>query len=155
MKTKQFSRLALSVLTLIPLMFSRCSDKGDSLPEGKSFKFTITVNNANGSVEQDRAQFLIVGGSPSGEQTIWKVNGVVRNNEQGVGFNTIDFAGSTKTYVIESVKPLSHVQVSVQCINFDAPFTYSYKAEVNSSIKHDLKDIVAVEGAPFSKNYSY
>lgn len=152
MKTNDLSRFVVPLLVFVPLLFSSCSDKGDDLPKEKSYKFTITVNGATAS---DRAQFLIVGGSPTAEQTIWKVNGVIRNNEQGVGFNTIDFAGSTKTYVIESVKPLTHVQVSVQCINFDATFTYSYKAEVNNSAKHDQKDIVVVEGAPFSANYSY
>lgn len=152
MKANNLFRFVVPVMILIPLVFSRCSDKGDDLPKEKNYKFTITVN---GAASTDRAQFLIVGGSPTAEQTIWKVNGTTRNNEQGVGFNTIDFAGTTKTYVIESIKPITHVQVSVQCINFDAPFTYSYKAEVNSSIRHDLKDVVAVEGTPFSATYTY
>lgn len=152
MKTNNLSRFIVLLLVFVPLLFSRCSDKGDDLPKEKSYRFTITVN---GAVASDRAQFMIVGGSPGGETTMWKVNGVTRNNEQGVGFNTVDFAGSTKTYVIESVKPLTHAQVSVQFINFDAPFTYSYKAEVNNSAKHDQKDIVVAEGAPFSTTYTY
>jgi hypothetical protein len=151
MKTKKISRFTTAALILIPALFTRCSDKED-LPNGKSYKFTITVNNV---MAEDRAQFLIVGGSPSGDATMWKVNGATRNNEQGVGFNTVDFSGATKTYVIESARSLTNVQVSIQCINFNTPFTYSYKAEVNGAVKHDQKDITMVEGAPFSTTYTY
>ncbi|QDW26855.1 hypothetical protein FFJ24_019310 [Pedobacter sp. KBS0701] len=129
---KKNSKL-LSIVLVLALLFS-CKKDSETTPaaNGKTAKFTITANGVNSS--DDYVSFVIVGGDTKGTKTIWKVNGVTRNNEAAISLGKDDFTGSTKTYVIETVLPVDVITAGVQCINFNASYQISYKAEINGKV---------------------
>jgi hypothetical protein len=129
---KKKSKL-LSFVLVLALLFS-CKKDSETTPatSGKTAKFTITANGVNSS--DDYVSFVIVGGDTKGTKTIWKVNGVARNNEVAISLGKDDFTGSTKTYVIETVLPVDVITTSVQCINFNASYQISYKAEIDGKV---------------------
>jgi hypothetical protein len=128
---KNISKL-LSLTIALALLFS-CKKDSESTPQsGRTAKFTITANGVNSS--DDYVSFVIVGGDTKGTKTIWKVNGVTRNNEVAISLGEDDFTGSTKTYVIETVLPVDVITTSVQCINFNASYQISYKAEIDGKV---------------------
>ncbi|MGN8059622.1 hypothetical protein ACTJKN_25310 [Pedobacter sp. 22163] len=129
---KKGSKL-LSLALVLTLLFSCKKDsEGTPATSGKTAKFTITANGVNSS--DDYVSFVIVGGDTKGTKTIWKVNGVTRNNEAAISLGKDDFTGSTKTYVIETVLPVDVITTSVQCINFNASYQISYKAEIDGKV---------------------
>lgn len=90
------------------------------------------------------------------EGTVWKVNGVVQNSENSVSLGKNNFSGTTKTYVIESIKPLSAISVGVQCLNVEnSPYKISYKAEINGEVKNDEKDFTVTQSTDFTHDYTY
>ena len=137
--------------------FSSCSKKSSDDPspsDGRTAKFTVTVTDAPTSAY---ISFVMVGltNDPK-EATVWKVNGVVQNNQNAVSLGKNEFSGSTKTYVIESVKPLQAITVGAQCLNVEnLPYKISYKAEINGEIKTDQKDFSVTKNADFTKDYTY
>jgi hypothetical protein len=136
--------------------FSSCSkSSGDPSPSnGRTAKFTVTVTGAPSSAY---ISFVMVGlTNNTSEATVWKVNGTVRNNENTVSLGKNDFSGNTKTYVIESIKPLSAISVGVQCLNVEnSAYKVSYKAEINGEIKNDEKDVTVTKTADFTHDYTY
>ncbi|MNT59669.1 hypothetical protein D3C72_1972010 [compost metagenome] len=90
--------------------------------------------------------------------TIWKINGVAQNNETGVSLGKNDFMGTTKTYVIESTRPLRLVTSGIQCINPGAnnpSFTVSYKAEVDGTVVRDDQNVVVESGSDYTHNFTF
>lgn len=155
-KLKKLFWILVPILTL-SLVMSCSSDDDEEIVDSnqKNFKFTITANNVDA---QDYVSFVFVGSEVNNSNTIWKINGVTQDNETGVSFGKNDFMGSTKTYVIESTKPLRLVTSGIQCINPGAnnpSFTFSYKAEVNGQVVKDDKDIVVSSTSDYSHNYTY
>ena len=123
----------LSLALVLTLLFSCKKDsEGTPATSGKTAKFTITANGVNSS--DDHVSFVIVGGDTKGTKTIWKVNGVTRNNEAAISLGKDDFTGSTKTYVIQNVLPVDVITTSVQCLNFNASYQISYKAEIDGKV---------------------
>ena len=118
-KKSMFKRMAVVLCTVLIGALSSCSsdDNGGTTTnpggEGKQIKLTIT---ANGVLTDDYLSFVAVGGALSGanESTVWKVNGVTQTNEESVSLDKNDFAGTTKTYDIESVVPLRLAVVGMQ-----------------------------------------
>lgn len=157
MKKSIFKNLATGICVVLLTAFSSCSKDDDDTPspsDGRNAKFTVTVTDAPASAY---ISFAIVGltGDPK-ESTVWKVNGVVQNNQNAVSLGKNEFSGTTKTYVIESVKPLQTVTVGTQCLNVeDLPYKVSYKAEINGEVKTDQKDFTVTKNADFTKNYTY
>ncbi|MBK0382839.1 hypothetical protein I5M32_07685 [Pedobacter sp. SD-b] len=146
----------IAILALGAITFSSCSKNNDapSNGDGKNVKFTFTVTGVN-PAEIDNVSFIAVGGNSTNDKTIWKVNGVTKNNEQDISLGEDDFTGSTKTYVVESIKPLTSAQISLQCINFDAPYKISYKAEVNGKVENDDENITVDVNKDYTHQYSY
>ena len=137
--------------------FSSCSKKSNddlSPSDGRTAKFTVTVTGAPASAY---ISFVMVGlTTDPKEATVWKVNGVVKNNESAVSLALNDFSGNTKTYVIESVKPLSTVSVGIQCLNVEnSSYNVSYKAEINGDVKNDERDFTVTKNTDFTHNYTY
>ncbi|MFA6246580.1 MAG: hypothetical protein WC615_06545 [Mucilaginibacter sp.] len=158
MKKSIFKNLiAVTICAVLFAGFSSCSKKSSSDPtpsNGRNAKFTVTVTGAPASAY---LSFVMVGltNDPK-DATVWKVNGVVQNNESSVSLSKNNFSGNTKTYVIESVKPLTTVSVGIQCLNVeDSPYKVSYKAEINGEVKNDEKDFTVTKTADFTHDYTY
>ena len=157
MKKSIFKNLATGICVVLLTAFSSCSKDDDNTPspsDGRNAKFTVTVTDAPASAY---ISFVIVGLTKNpNDATVWKVNGVVQNNQNAVSLGKNEFSGSTKTYVIESVKPLQAITVGAQCLNVEnLPYKISYKAEINGEIKTDQKDFSVTKNADFTKDYTY
>lgn len=156
---KNFRKLLCTILPLLvlTLLFS-CKKDSNETPadsDGKNFKFTITVDGAE---EQDYVSFVFVGGSLDNSNTIWKVNGVTKNNETAITLGENDFIGGTKTYVIESTKPLRLVTTSMQCLNPGATnpsFKVSFKAELNGKVVTDDQNFTVTSTTDYTHKYDY
>lgn len=146
----------IGTFLLAATMFASCGDKDNTPtpgnPTGKNAKITVTVSGVEAN---DYASFVIVGGDYAHTKTVWKVNGVVQNNETAISLGHDNFTGSTKTYVIESTTPLQVVTVGIQCINFDAPYTISYKAEINGKVETNDANISVEENKDYTHDFSY
>lgn len=134
-----------------------CSGDGNSLPgpvtpQGKNYKFTITVTGSSHD-ESDYVSFVFASGGAQNE-SIWKVNGAVQTNQQAIGLDVDDFAATT-TYVIESTKPLQAAQANVQCINFDTPYIISFKAEVDGQVKQNDQNITVSENNDYTHDFTF
>lgn len=153
---KSFIAAVTGVLFITCLSSCSKKDDDDSSPEsgGRTAKFTVTVT---GAPESAYVSFVVVGltNNPS-ESTVWKVNGVEKNNESAVSLGQNNFKGDTKTYVIESIKPLTAISVGVQCLSpANLPYKISYKAEINGKVKEDVKDFTVTKDADFTHDYTY
>lgn len=135
-------------------MFGCSSDDDENLPTDENdYKITVTVNNVN--VDRDFISFVVVGGTHDQSNTLWKVNGEERNGEQGVSLIDADFAGSTKTYVIESVKPLILAKIGIQFINYAEPLSYAVKIEKNGTTEIDESSTLNGDNSTFTKDYTF
>ena len=146
----------LAVVTSV--LFVNCSSSDDSanpvIPgmEGKNMKFTITINN----VTMDDYISFVVASSSFNTNTIWKVNGTERSNENAISLNDESFSGSTKTYVIESTVALPAASLGMQFIPFNnKSITYSYKAEINGTVVKDEQNITITNPSSHTAQYSY
>lgn len=148
--------LLCTVLMASILSCSSDDNKPDN-SDGKNIKLTITIN---GLTAEDYVSFVAVGSafSSSGglDTTLWKVNGTTLTNEEVVSLGKNEFIGSTKTYVIESVKPLQLASVGMQFLTF-APRTYSisYKAEINGKVVKEDSNVVVTAENDYTHDYSY
>lgn len=157
---KKLRKLLIAFLPILCIAFvMSCSSDDDDdemiSQEGKNFKFTVTANNVG---EQDYLSFVFVGSDMQQSTTIWKINGVTQNNETGVSLGKNDFMGTTKTYVIESTRPLRLVTSGIQCINPGAnnpSFTVSYKAEVDGTVVRNDQNVVVGPGSDYSHNFTF
>lgn len=115
-------------------------------------KFTITIN---GVIPDDYISFVVAGGAVN-TNTIWKVNGTERPNENAISLNDESFSGSVKTYVIETTTPIQAASLSMQFIPFTYnSITYSYKAEINGNVVKDEQNVTVTNPNSYSVQYSY
>lgn len=132
-----------------------CSDDDGATPspEGKTAKFTITVD---GQIDDsDYISFVIVGGThDASEATVWKLNGQQLANQAGIGLDDGDFSGATKTYVIESIKPLLVAKAGAQVINFDHPLHVTFKAEIDGRVENE-DDVTLTGEDDYTVDYTY
>lgn len=155
---KKISIIATTLLASV--LFGACSksDSGSSTTpvndynKVKTAKFTITVT---GSLEDyDQSLFIFSSGTAGGGSTVWKVNGETRTNEGAISINEDDFAKKT-TYVVELTQPVAAIAASISCINFDAPFSFSYKAEINGKVVKDIVNETVTDKDDYKADYSY
>lgn len=140
-----------TLLTSVTIM--GCSSSDDDLPsDGNSYKITVTANAVD---DRDFVSFVVVGADLNQSNTIWKVNGEERTGETGVSFGKNEFTGATKTYVIESIKPLRLVSIGTQLINYGAALPYAIKIEKNGKTEIDVSNTLTGDGADFTKDYSF
>lgn len=154
-----FKKMALILCTVAIGLFTSCSDDdGGSTANptnGKNVKLTITVN---GAADSDYLSFVAVGSAASNpsESTVWKVNGTTLTNESAVSLGENEFTGSTKTYVIESVTPLSVVSVGMQFLTSpDRSYTFSYKAEINGEVVKQENNVQVTSDNDYTHDYTY
>ncbi|GAA4303098.1 hypothetical protein [Compostibacter hankyongensis] len=149
------SLIALCCIAAIGLLASCSKDKDKpETPDGKTAKFTVTIQ---GDINPDDVSmsFVFVGVTNNNDKTLWKLNGATQNNEQGVSLDENNFTGSTKTYVIESVRSLDVVKATIQCFNFGQPYKVSFKAEINGKVITDDKDVTVQEGKDYTHAFDY
>lgn len=146
----------LAVVTSV--LFVNCSSSDDGanpvIPgiEGKNMKFTITIDN----VTMDDYISFVVASSSFNTNTIWKVNGTERSNENAISLTDESFSGSTKTYVIESTVALPAASLGMHFIPFNnKSITYSYKAEINGKVVKDEQNITITNPSSHSVDYTY
>lgn len=156
---KNLKKLLCTILPLLMLtvLFSckKDSDDSPSNSDNKNLKFTVTVDGVD---DQDYVSFVFVGASANNANTIWKVNGVTRNNETAISLGKNDFMSGTKTYVIESTTPLRLVTTSQQCLNpgtNNPSFKVSFKAEVNGKVTTNDDNVVVSSTADYTHRYEY
>jgi len=158
MKKSIFKGITSALMGIVLMAgLSACSKSHDDAApanNGKTAKFTVSVNGASSSAY---VSFVMVGiGTDINNSTVWKVNGVTQNNEKTVSLGLNNFTGSTQTYVIESVTPLQAISVGVQCLSTaNAPYTISYKAEINGKVTTDNQNVTVTNNADFTHDYSY
>jgi hypothetical protein len=152
------SFLFLGGLALSTLILSSCSKDNPVTPDpspiaSKNIKFTFSAPGTS-VAEGDAVHFNIVGSDGTLNATLWKVNGVVRSNEQGFIIDR-DQLATGGTFVVESVKPLYSASLSISAQNFGATtFKVLYKAEVNGTVENNLDENI-VTSSGFIKNYTY
>lgn len=161
MKTmyKKIVMKSMMFLMALGLVFgiSSCRDDDNNgnqpgLPEGNNFKITVTVPVIDGS---DYVSFISSGGTGNPQESdIWKLNGVVQNGQKVIGLERQNFEGTTKTYVMESTKPLLALSASFNVLNSLQPMTVSYKIEKNGTTVVNENFTLAAGGSQM-KNYSY
>ena len=133
------------------LALGACSDKDDPEPtqEGKTGKFTVSVDKI------DAEDFIIVDftGTVPGE-TIWKVNGEERSNEMSIKLEAEDFR-STKTFVVETVRPIPYLIATMRLSNSGEPLNFTYKAEIDGKeVKNDKKTLSSTD-KDYDIQYNY
>ncbi|RPE08012.1 hypothetical protein EGT74_13135 [Chitinophaga lutea] len=134
------------------LAFSGCGGKDDpALPTSRNFKLTVSATGLS-ATDYDGATIAVAGSLLSStESTLWKVNGQVRNNEKGISFTKAELlAGGT--FVLESIRPLAVIDVTVSCTNFNEPFNLKIKTEVDGQVKENIDQAVTNS---FEKHWQY
>lgn len=160
METKRAKSIILSLclVTLISFVSTGCGDKDDDPKPNKiSMKFTLTVTGAN---QDDQIDFTIGGGNHDASQygtPTWKVNGVDQGNITTVQLDEQDFAGSTKTYIVETIKPLDFGNLNVSYSNTEGggPITISYKAEIAGKVETNVENLAVAVGQSQTKTFAY
>lgn len=83
----------------------------------------------------DHVGFSLSNVDGTGGDLTWKVNGVTKKYNTGVlSLKESDFLDGTKTYVIESIGPVTRSSVSANCVDSasgNAPFTVGLKIEID------------------------
>ncbi|KFC19513.1 hypothetical protein [Chryseobacterium sp. FH1] len=147
----------LSVMTFGTVITSCSNDDDDIMEEtvgqGSHYKITVTLDNVN--PDDDYVSVVVAGGTGSGKTDVWKVNGVVKTGESAIGLGDNDFAGSTKTYVIETTEPIAAFSGGVQIINYGAPLPVKYKIEKGNETVVNENVTLTGDGADLTKQYSF
>lgn len=147
----------LSVMTFGTVLTSCSKDDDDVVEEaiGKRnhYKITVTLDNVN--PDDDYVSVVVAGGTGSGKTDVWKVNGAVKTGESAIGLGKNDFAGTTKTYVIETTEPITAFSGGAQIINYGAPLPVKYKIEKGSETIVNENLTLTGDGADFTKQYSF
>lgn len=140
------------ILIFSLLILFSCSESDNN--SSSSFKITITLNDVNAT--NDYVSVTVVGNNQSGNVVLplWRINGSDQANSQTVSLDKNDFTGTTKTYVIESIKPIQIFTASVQIINYEAPLTGTLKIENNGNIIVNEAINLVGDNTDFTESYS-
>lgn len=159
MKTNKVKRIifSLCLVTIAGFGFTGCSDDDKPANNAKiNMKFTVKVTGADAN---DQITFQAGAGNHDASQygaPVWKINGITQGNENNVMLDEDDFLGSTKQYVVETVKPYNFGSLIVSYMNFDGgPITLSYKAEVDGKVETNIENLVITAGQSDIKNLTY
>lgn len=159
MKTNKAKRIifSLCLVTIAGFGFPGCSDDDKPANNAKiNMKFTVKVTGADAN---DQVDFQAGAGNHDASQygsPAWKINGTTQGNENFVALDTEDFVGSTKQYVIETVKAFNFGSLKVVCSNTDGgPITLSYKAEVDGKVETNVENLVIPAGQSEVKDFTY
>lgn len=138
--------------TLMSLVFTACNN--DEAIKNSKIKITIDLNDVNAT--DDFVSITVVGNNQSGNVTLplWRLNGSDQPNSLTVSLDKNDFTGNTRTYVIETIKPIQIFSAGFQIINYGAPLTGTLKIENNGSIMVNETINLVGDNTDFTENYS-
>ncbi|PSK93395.1 hypothetical protein [Taibaiella chishuiensis] len=144
-----------AAVLLTAALLSSCSKDNNNplVPPGitlKNAKFTISVKDLNLS-ENDDVSITINGADGSGANTYWKVNGATRSNEPLISIETEDVA-SGNDVVVESIRPMASISVSIVVSNAGAPMTLHYTPVVEGSTQSPVTETVS---GSYTKIFTY
>lgn len=146
----------LSLMTFGSVL-TGCSKDDDLVEEaigqGSHYKITVTLDNVN--PDDDYVSVVVAGGTGGGKTDVWKVNGVAKTGESAIGLGDNDFAGATKTYVIETTEPIKAFTGGVQIINYGASLAVKYKIEKGNETVINENITLTGDGSDFTKQYSF
>ncbi|MBC9909918.1 hypothetical protein [Chitinophaga varians] len=147
----------LCLAAIATFTFTGCSKKDDPPAAKKiTIKYTIT---ANGVSDMDDLGFSAQAGNHDASQygaPVWKINGAEQGNQDNVSVDDRKFLGSTKTYVLETVKPFDFAFLKVTCTNMDGePIILTYKAEINGQVQTNENATIVAGGGAYIKDFSY
>ena len=151
MKNVKIGALLLAV-SAATLTSCKRDDEPAANGDGNTYKITVNIPNAE---SQDFISVAAAASTTSGDTNVWKLNGVAQNGQSGIGLGDNDFLGATKTYVLETTKPVATLSNAVQFINSGAPLTYSYKIEKNGKVEVNESKTLTGDGADFTKQYNF
>lgn len=139
------------IICSVLLLFS-CSESDNDT--SSRFKITITLNEVNPT--DDFVSVTVVGNNQSGNVTLplWRLNGSDQTNSLTVSLDKNDFSGNTKTYVIESIRPIQIFSAGFQIINYGDPLTGTLKIENNGTIMVNETINLVGDNTDFTENYS-
>lgn len=132
-------------ITAVLFTIASCSSDDDSggTPDGKHIKITVQATGLN-TDEMDNLLVAVAGSNAStSESTIWKINGVTQNNQMAVSLSDSDTEiQNGEVVVIETISSVITGTGSFQVINFDTPFNFKYKAEVNGEVVVNIDETI-------------
>lgn len=154
-KRKPFKTLIVLCCCIVAMsLMISCSKSSSPTPsQGKTAKFSITVN---GATQNDLVTVVIVGGAVNQSKTIWKLNGTTQDNQESITLTQDQLAGSNKTYVIESTTSLQAISVGITCLGSSTHnYTISYSAVINGQVKNNDQNIEVSNNNDYNKDFSY
>jgi len=145
--------LGISTLLLSAALFSSCK-KSTSPFSNKNAKVTFSVSSAFNKAEGDHFTLSIGGSTLDGTSVDWTIDGAT---ERGTIVSvTSDYVnGGKSNVVVASAQKFNTGSVSISSFNIDgAPFTVTYKVEVDGKVV-DEKSVEIADGSdPLTKNYT-
>lgn len=160
MKKKSTKIVLYGFLSMVAFgsLLTSCSKSNDDMVEeaigsGSLYKITVTLDDVNAN--EDYVSVVAAGGTNGGKTDVWKLNGVVKTGESGIGLGKNDFTGATKTYIIETTDPIVAFSGGVQIINYGAPLPVKYKIEKGTETVVNENITLTGDGADFTKQYSF
>lgn len=143
----------ISVLLVSAALFTSCK-KSTSPFSNKNAKITFSVSSAFNKAEGDNFSFSVGGATLDGSYVDWTVDGTI---ERGTIVSvTSDYVnGGKSNVVVTSAQKFNTGSVSISSFNIaGAPFTVSYKIEVEGKVV-DEKSVEIADGSdPLTKNYT-
>lgn len=155
LKRKSFKTWTIACCCIAALSMMISCSKSNTPPraQGETAQFTITIT---GATSQDAVSVALVGVAGNQSKTIWKVNGVVQDNQTSLSLTEDQFTGNTQTYVIESTTPLQTIALDISCLGSSTHnYTLSYKAVINGQVKNNEQNITVSNNNDYNKDFSY
>jgi len=158
---KQFNDKLTFLLAAATILCAASCRKHDVTVDStkyQSVKFTITITGIDKTKNDPFIYIVFDGADAKGSDTRWKVNGVTKKNEPGVGLGELDFLGDTHTYVLESLVPMTGIEALVTCEEDNEgvpPYKMSFKAEIGGKVITDDQNVSISVDHPYDHDYAY
>ncbi|RYD99245.1 MAG: hypothetical protein EOP54_04855 [Sphingobacteriales bacterium] len=143
----------VSILLLSAALFSSCK-KTASVSSGKNAKITFSVSSAFNKAEGDDFSLSVGAATFDGSYVDWTVDGTT---ERGTIVSvTSDYVnGGKSNVVVASAQKFNTGSVSISSFNISgAPFTVSYKVEVDGKVVDEKSVEIAHDSDPLTKHYT-
>ncbi|MGN7823678.1 hypothetical protein ACTJJB_26390 [Chitinophaga sp. 22536] len=148
----------LCLAAVATFTFTGCSKKDDPAPSANKITIKYTVA-ATGVSDMDDLSFSAQAANHDASQygaPVWKINGDGQGNQDHVVVDDKKFLGSTKTYVLETVKAFDFGSLRVVCTNMDGePIVLTYKAEINGQVQTNETATIVAGAGSYIKDFTY
>jgi len=160
METKRTKRIlsGLCLLAMTAFVSTGCGGKDDDpAPGTKKMNMKVTISVV-GLEASDNVYFQIGAANHDASQygaPVWKMNGTTQGNTHMIELKEQQFLGSTKTYVLETVKAFDFGSLNFDYSNQGAPLTVSYKVEIDGKVKTNVQNKVVPAGGTDDQSLTY